>query len=119
MPRGDGTGPMGMGTMSGRAMGFCAGFDRAGYENAVPGRGMSIGLGRGCRFGNGGRGWRQGFYATGLPGWMRFGGNKSPFQKPNSEMEKQTLKNQAGILQSQLDQIRKRLGEMEGGVETE
>jgi len=33
MPRGDGTGPMGMGPMTGRAAGYCAGFPVPGYMN--------------------------------------------------------------------------------------
>ena len=33
MPRGDGTGPMGMGAMTGRGTGFCAGFKMPGYIN--------------------------------------------------------------------------------------
>jgi hypothetical protein len=33
MPRGDGTGPMGMGQMTGRGAGYCAGFTAPGYAN--------------------------------------------------------------------------------------
>jgi len=107
MPRGDGTGPMGMGAMTGRAAGFCAGFGMPGYANPAPGRGF------GMRFGGGGQGWRHMFYATGLPGWMRFGGYAVPYQKPDPEMEKQALKNQANALQSEMDFIKKRLSEIE------
>ena len=39
MPRGDGTGPGGMGPMTGRAAGYCAGYSVPGYMNPVPGRG--------------------------------------------------------------------------------
>jgi hypothetical protein len=53
------------------------------------------------------------FYATGLTGWMHFGGNAEPYQKPDPEMKKQALKNQAEALQSELDFIKKRLGETE------
>jgi len=35
MPRGDGTGPMGMGPMTGRGAGFCAGFAVPGYANPI------------------------------------------------------------------------------------
>ena len=38
MPRGDGTGPGGMGPMTGRAAGFCAGYSVPGYMNPVAGR---------------------------------------------------------------------------------
>lgn len=38
MPFGDGTGPAGLGPMTGRAAGFCAGFPVPGYMNPVAGR---------------------------------------------------------------------------------
>ena len=37
MPRGDGTGPMGFGPMTGRAAGYCAGYSVPGYMNPIPG----------------------------------------------------------------------------------
>ena len=127
MPRGDRTGPMGMGPMTGRAAGYCAGFGMPGYANPAPGRGFGMGFGRGRGFGGrgGGRGWRHMFYATGLPGWMRFGGYAAPYgyrvpyQKPDPEMEKQELKDEAEALQSELDFIKKRLSEIETGTSTE
>jgi len=39
MPGGDRTGPMGMGPMTGRAAGYCAGFGVPGFMSPVPGRG--------------------------------------------------------------------------------
>lgn len=116
MPRGNGTGPMGMGPMTGRAAGYCAGFGMPGYTN--PGRGFGMGLGRGCGFGSG-RGRRNMFYATGLPGWMRFGGVAMPHPQLVPQMEQQSLKNQAEILQSELDAIGIRLSEMEKATATE
>lgn len=123
MPRGDRTGPMGMGPMTGRAAGYCAGLGMVGYTNPVPG----MGFGRGRRgvvrgFVGGGHGWRNIFYATGLPGWMRFGGeyaHLAPYQKPDPELQKQALKNQAEALQSELDSIKKRLSEIETGTTSE
>lgn len=35
MPRGDGTGPVGAGPMTGRGAGFCAGYSVPGYMNQV------------------------------------------------------------------------------------
>lgn len=123
MPRGDGTGPMGMGAMSGRAAGFCAGFGIPGYANPAPGRGFGMGFGRGRGFGGrgggGGHGWRCMFHATDLPGWMRFGGYAAPYQTPDPNLEKQALKNQAEALQSELDFIKKRLSEFETGTAAE
>ena len=68
MPRGDGAGPAGSGPMTGLRTGYCAGYDVPGYANVGRRRGFwrsSAGvLG-------GGFGWRNQFYATGLPWWAR------------------------------------------------
>jgi hypothetical protein len=69
MPRGDGTGPAGMGPMTGRAAGYCAGYSTPGYMNPYGGR--YFGAIRGS-FGGRGRGYRNWFRATGLPGWSRY-----------------------------------------------
>jgi len=50
MPRGDGTGPMGMGPMTGRGAGYCAGSPTPGFMNPMGGRlGLGSGRGRGFR----------------------------------------------------------------------
>ena len=125
MPGGDRTGPRGMGERTGRATGYCAGFGVPGYANPIPGRGSGMGFGRGGGAwgrGGGGRGWRNMFYATGQPGWMRFGGYAAPYgypapyQAPNPEMEKQALKSQADALQAEMDAIRKRIADIEAGT---
>jgi hypothetical protein len=117
MPRGDRTGPTGLGPMTGRRAGFCAGFGMPGYTNPVPGRGFGMGFGRGRGawsrgFGGGGRGWRNMFYASSQPGWMRFGA-VTPVGDSDPELEKKTLQNQADYLQNELDSIRKRLEEID------
>ncbi len=112
MPRGDGTGPRGMGAMTGRAAGFCAGYEMPGFTNPVVGRGAGLGRGRVAGFG-GGRGWRNRFYATGLPGWMR--ANDAPPIGPDTEQ--QALKRHAEVLQTQLDAISERLSELETKAE--
>jgi len=76
MPRGDGTGPGGMGPMTGRAAGFCAGFPVPGYANPVGGRGMGMGWGRGFRGGGFGRGFGWGRAGYGLPA---YGGAVNPY----------------------------------------
>ena len=40
MPAGDGTGPFGLGPMTGRQAGYCAGYALPGYMNPIPGRGF-------------------------------------------------------------------------------
>ncbi|GAG62874.1 unnamed protein product [marine sediment metagenome] len=46
MPGGDRTGPMGMGPMTGRAAGYCAGFASPGFMNF--GRRLGLDRGRGA-----------------------------------------------------------------------
>jgi hypothetical protein len=54
------------------------------------------------------------FYATGIPGWMRFGrGGVAPVAEPAPEEEKNFLISQAEALQTQLDEVKKRLEELE------
>ena len=105
MPGGNGTGPM-----TGRAAGFCADNSVLGYANPVGGRG-TFGCGRG--FGGGGRGRRNRFYATGLPGWARTGYPDEFVAAPTTEQEQQTLKQQAQQLRNSLDAIDKRIEELE------
>jgi hypothetical protein len=110
MPRGDRTGPMGMGPLTGRGAGFCEG-----SRSPFFGRLFRSGYGRGAGFGGGGRGWRHMFHATGLPGWMRFGWGGPAFgEEPSPETEKRLLEEAAGALKTQLDIIRKLLDELEG-----
>jgi len=113
MPGGDRTGPLGMGPMTGRGAGYCAGFSTPGYANPVGGRGFfGFGRGRGFAVRGGGRGWRNQFFATGLPGWARAGYPES-VAAPTAEQEKQTLKQEAQYLKDSLDSINKRIEELE------
>jgi hypothetical protein len=123
MPRGDRTGPIGMGAKTGRSGGFCAGFGMPGFANPLPWRSYPGGFGRGrgagwSGFGSG-RGWRNRFFATGFPGWLSFGrytppyGYRAPYQKADPELEKRELKSQADALESELQFIKKRLSDLE------
>ena len=96
MPRGDGTGPMGMGRMTGRGAGFCADF--AG--------------GFGC-----GHGFRRMVYATDLPGWARFGYHAYAGTYEPAVGEKELLSRQAESLESQLEQVKKRLSSFKEDAE--
>jgi len=118
MPRGDGTGPMGMGPMTGRAAGFCAGYGTPGYMNPIAGQGAGMGFGRGRGFWGGGRGggrgWRNMFSATGLTGGQQAGVPAMPYATaPTKEQELGMLKGQAGQFEAALGDIRKRLQELE------
>ena len=140
MPAGDGTGPAGLGPMTGRAAGYCAGYPVPGYMNPIPGRG-GFGFGRGW-FGRGwGRGWfgrgggrgrRNWYYATGLPGWSRFGmgmpawGGQIPYwgaypqmgpypygPELTPEQEKEMLQSEADLLKQQMEDIQERIRALE------
>jgi len=114
MPRGDSTGPMGMGPMTGRQAGYCAGYNMPGFLNTAGRRGMGMGLGRGANAGGRGGGLRRRnrFFAAGVPGRAWLGGPATPFHQADPEREKQALKSQAEDLQSEMDAIKKRLGEL-------
>jgi hypothetical protein len=97
MPRGDGTGPMGGGAMTGRAAGRCAGFAAPGFANASGGRGMGIG-----------RAFRQ-------VGSFGMGRGRMTWAEPSAQNEKEMLKSQAKYLGDALDSISKRLSSLEAG----
>lgn len=125
MPGGDRTGPMGMGPMTGRAAGYCAGFGVPGFAN----RGLGFGRGWFGRGRGGGRGWRNLFYATGLTGWQRAGYPGRVcwpgwfFGAPylgaglagaaGREQEVEFLKRQADYLAGVLEEIKKRLDDLQ------
>ena len=111
MPRGNGTGPMGMGSMTGRGAGFCAGYNTPGYTNPVAGRGMGYGRGMGFGMGRGrglgfGRGYGAGF------GWRSVGINM-PGVQMSSQQEAEILKNQANMMQGEINSINARIKELE------
>jgi hypothetical protein len=106
---------MGMGPMTGRSVGYCAGYGVPGYVNPIPGRGSGMGWGGGR--GRGHR-WRHWYYATGLPGWVRFGrapawGYGPPAGPLTREQEVESLKAQAERLKEQLDAINQCLTELD------
>ena len=130
MPRGDGTGPAGMGPMTGRAAGYCTGYTVPGFANTAAGR--FYGAGRSFIGARGGRnrGYRNWYRTTGLPGWQRYnmgipawGGMYAPTVNPYvnpyagpdvaPDEEKEILKEQAEFLKQQIDDIQARLAELE------
>ncbi len=119
MPRGDGTGPAGMGPMTGRAAGYCTGNTVPGYANPYGGRYPGAGRAFGGGFGRG-RGYRNWYGATGLPGWYRYNaglpawGGVSGYGTPygpdiEPEQEIEVLKSQSEALKQQLEEIQTRM----------
>jgi hypothetical protein len=115
MPRGDGTGPAGFGSMTGRAAGFCAGYSVPGFMNPVGRfRIRSAGYGLGLGFGRG-RGWRS--YANRAPyrvrGYYPFDpAAVYPAAEDEQKYEDEVLAQDAKILKEQLKQIEARLEEL-------
>jgi hypothetical protein len=120
MPGGDRTGPMGTGPMTGRGMGYCAGFPVPGFMNR-PGW---FGFGRGWFGRGGGRGWRHWFRWTGLTGWQRAAmgwpawGAPGPIPPASSsplsrEQELEILNQQAENLSAALEEIRHRIDQLQ------
>lgn len=107
MPRGDGTGPMGMGRMTGRGAGYCTGFAAPGYANPI---GFGYGFG-------GGRGFRRTFYATGLPGWGRLGYPAYAGTYGPAVDEKELLSQEVEYLENQLELVKKRLSDFKEDAE--
>lgn len=125
MPGGDRTGPGGLGPMTGRAGGYCAGYPVPGFMNPAWGRGVGgFGWGRGGR----GGGWRHRhwYYATGVPGrqhaWIGWPGYAPPFPATfgplmTKEQELDALKHQAKYFEQALDDLRNRISEVESSAE--
>ena len=129
MPGGDRTGPSGQGPMTGRGAGYCGGTAMPGYANAYRGRGMGRAWGRGRGLGMG-RAWRRGRWAN--PGRADYGpswyppvapmaapmaaayGAYAPYAPyaPSPEEELDALKQQAQMLQDELDAISGRIEEL-------
>ena len=108
MPREDRTGPTGLGPMTGRRMGICAGYPDPGFMSNSPG----YGLGRGMRFGRGsgrgmgfdrGRGWRRGGYG----GYWEY-----PPQSFTQQDEVAYLEDHAKEIKEDLSRIKSRLEEL-------
>lgn len=103
-------------------MGRCSGSDVPGSMQPYAGRGL--GRGRGGwyqggwfpagRGGGRGAGWRHWLQATGLPRWLRFGGETTAGM-PDESVELQALRDHASGLQAELSAVRRRLEELEAG----
>ena len=124
MPRGDRTGPLGMGPMTGRAAGYCAGYPVPGYMNPYGGRGMAFR--RGFRGRGGGQGRGRGFGWFGYPGVSYPSPVKPPPAQPwvdpepyDEKAELDALHAQAHSLEVMLTDIRNRMEELEKQTSSE
>ncbi|MGM0603337.1 MAG: DUF5320 domain-containing protein [Bacillota bacterium] len=112
MPRGDRTGPEGMGPMTGRAMGYCAGSESPGFVSGTPayaGRGYGRGFGRGGGYGRG-----RGF-GMGAGRGARFYGAAPAAPVSEEEVQKTQLtelKNLANSLENDLEIVKKKIEDL-------
>lgn len=104
MPRFDGTGPRGVGPMTGGGRGYC----NPAWAGNRPLYGRQFGYGRGYR----GRGFRRGFGPGNDRGWGYAPVYDTPYPMEPSE-EVNMLKTEADAMKSELDQINKRIEELE------
>lgn len=114
MPGFDGTGPRGMGPMTGGGRGWCAVPVVRGPQTYPPAVFGGMG-GRGR-----GRGYRHRYYATGQPGWMRFGGYPAAAPDaaavangPATGDELSDLRAQADWMRGQLEALQARIAAIE------
>jgi hypothetical protein len=122
MPGGDRTGPWGTGPMTGRGLGFCAGYTVPGYIYAGPGRwlrGFGRGLGRGR-----GRGRRAWWGPQALACWQWAAMGLLPLgarwlsrtvlpHAPTRQQQLEELNEQAESLENALHGIRARINQLE------
>lgn len=99
MPRGDRTGPAGMGPMTGRGAGFCAGNGTAGYMNNAGTYGGGRGPGRG--------------FGRSFGGFFQ-GARVNQVVPRTEEDEKYELNARSHSLSIELELIQKRLAELGG-----
>jgi len=98
MPRRDGTGPAGQGPMTGRRIGYCAGFNVPGFINSEFGRGFGRGFG-----------WRKGM--------MPIQPQVIPIQQIQPQVitekqEREMLEQELELIKREMDEIQKRLKEL-------
>ena len=122
MPGGDGTGPLGLGPKTGRAMGYCVGYPVPGFMN--PGFEFGRGFRRFWRRGFGrGFGWRRWRFVPTAPTqphqiWEPVRVQPQEYQ-PTKEQEMQILEAESKAieqeqkaLEQELEEIKKRIKEL-------
>ena len=103
MPRGDRTGPAGMGPMTGRAAGYCAGYGVPGYMNPYGGRmGGGFGWGRGRAWG----------YGPPAAFWGAPYGVYPSAPPYSAEQERQALQSQVKFFEDQIAALKTRIEEL-------
>ncbi|MBD3313822.1 hypothetical protein GF345_05250 [Candidatus Woesearchaeota archaeon] len=112
MPQGDRTGPMGQGSRTGIARGFCSGYNGPGYMNPDFGRRLGPGFNRSrgfCR-GFGRRAWQPAESA--YPSEPAYAEPTKDQEKHMLEQEARAIDEEEKALKEEKDSIKKRLEEL-------
>lgn len=105
MPRGDRSGPAGLGPKTGRGTGFCTGNNQPGFASNFGGGGLRRGRrNRNFAAGNPRRATQMPYDSPNVP--------VEPLQQISTEQEIEMLKTESKNLQSSLKNIKKRLTEL-------
>ena len=127
MPRGNGTGPWGQGSRTGRGLGYCSGYSAPEYTKG-PGMGLTRGFGRerGTTFGRGlarrrgggGFGGNWGFQAPNYEPRMFAPPIYGPVATPEDQLqmlkqEKEYLESEVNNITNALEEISKKINEFE------
>lgn len=114
MPRGDRTGPMGEGPMSGKAQGLCAASSKQDQADYIPGFGWHGGRGRGRGPGSGGGRCRgQGFGGFGGGHGRRFHGDVAVPAEADPDQAMALLQERAEYLRQAQEEVSRRISELE------
>jgi uncharacterized protein DUF5320 len=118
MPRGNRQGPDGAGPMTGRGMGYCAGYNTAGFETAPGGWfGRGMGMGRGQGRGGFRTGLGRGPYGFGFapqPRGVGFGPAYYDQGNPPPESRDDMLREEIDVLSSRLEALQRELDRTAG-----
>lgn len=107
MPGRDGSGPAGMGPLTGRGLGNCISYGLPIVAGALMGFGFGRGRGRGQGFGN--RNFAQRNF-----GWRNFiPGFGAGYNEPSKQEELSYLKEEASLAENALSDIKQRISELE------
>ncbi len=114
MPGLDGTGPWGMGPMTGRGLGWCNPYGplRRGWRGRGFGFGRGFGWGRGRAFGRRFWGIDPRWRWSAPPQYDPYHGYE-PYYEMNPKEEVDMLRNEAEMLKEELNAIEKRIAELE------
>jgi len=118
MPRGDRTGPSGLGSLTGRATGYCTGYSTPGFMNPTPGFGRGRGRGYGRGWGRDyGRGWWKYKSVPMRPLYADIPVYRPVIKTPSPEQEVAALENYQKELEAEKADLEQEMNHIESRIE--